>query len=163
MRVLVMSSLVLSLGASLFADGFTQTNLVSDIPGMAKTLDPNLQDPWGMSFSAGSPIWVSDRASGEQQVRFRSTAHRQIPMIEEDIALNPEVVDVAAGIRVDQNLITVEAVSRGRIEWPIHPVCVKSARAQPAHENMPEVESLVDVWIEANRLVGLFGIRRFEQ
>lgn len=64
MRVLAMSSLVLSLGASLFADGFSQTNLVSNISGLAKTFDPNLQDPWGMSFSAGSPIWVSDRAAG---------------------------------------------------------------------------------------------------
>jgi uncharacterized protein (TIGR03118 family) len=43
---------------------FDQINLVSDIPGMAAVTDPNLQDPWGMSFSATSPIWVSDRASG---------------------------------------------------------------------------------------------------
>ena len=63
MRVLVMSSLVLSFGASLFADGFTQTNLVSNIPGMANVLDPNLKDPWGMSFSATRPIWVSHRAA----------------------------------------------------------------------------------------------------
>jgi uncharacterized protein (TIGR03118 family) len=49
---------------SLFADAFTQTNLVSDIPGLAATLDPHLVDPWGMSFSATSPIWVSDRATG---------------------------------------------------------------------------------------------------
>ena len=49
------------------ADGvnsFTQTNLVSDIPGMAKTTDPNLVNPWGVSFSSGSPFWVSDNKTG---------------------------------------------------------------------------------------------------
>jgi uncharacterized protein (TIGR03118 family) len=48
----------------LFASSFTQTNLVSDINGLALTTDPNLKDPWGMSFSATSPIWISDRATG---------------------------------------------------------------------------------------------------
>ena len=49
------------------ADGvnsFTQTNLVSDIPGMAKTTDPNLANPWGVSFGPTSPFWVSDNKTG---------------------------------------------------------------------------------------------------
>ena len=46
------------------ADTFSQTNLVSDVSGMAAFTDPNLKDPWGMSFSPTSPIWVSDRAAG---------------------------------------------------------------------------------------------------
>jgi uncharacterized protein (TIGR03118 family) len=46
------------------ANSFTQTNLVSDIPGMAKTTDPNLANPWGVSFSSGSPFWVSDNKTG---------------------------------------------------------------------------------------------------
>jgi uncharacterized protein (TIGR03118 family) len=46
------------------ANGFTQTNLVSDIPGMAATTDPNLVNPWGMSSGATSPIWVSDNGAG---------------------------------------------------------------------------------------------------
>jgi len=48
----------------LHADSFLQTNLVSDISGMAAATDPHLKDPWGMSFSATSPIWVSDRMTG---------------------------------------------------------------------------------------------------
>src|SRR5580698_3273277 len=43
--------------------GFIQTNLVSDIPGEAAVTDPNLLNPWGISFSATSPFWVSDQAS----------------------------------------------------------------------------------------------------
>src|ERR1700731_853987 len=39
---------------------FQQTNLVSNVPGLARVTDPNLQNPWGMSSSSASPIWVSD-------------------------------------------------------------------------------------------------------
>jgi uncharacterized protein (TIGR03118 family) len=46
------------------ADSFTQTNLVSDVSGLAVTTDPNLKNPWGVSFSATSPFWVSNQASG---------------------------------------------------------------------------------------------------
>src|SRR5580698_1365137 len=66
MRPFIICPMMLLLGASqsLLADAFFQTNLVSDIPGLGATTDPNLLDPWGMSFSATSPIWVSDRATG---------------------------------------------------------------------------------------------------
>jgi hypothetical protein len=37
--------------------------LKSDIPGLAANLDPLLKNPWGMSFSATSPFWLSDQAS----------------------------------------------------------------------------------------------------
>ena len=42
------------------ANVYVQHNLVSDIPGMADVTDPNLVDPWGLSFSATSPFWVSN-------------------------------------------------------------------------------------------------------
>src|SRR5579862_3360997 len=47
-----------------FADSYTQTNLVSDIPGLATITDPNLKNPWGVSFSGTSPFWVSNQATG---------------------------------------------------------------------------------------------------
>jgi uncharacterized protein (TIGR03118 family) len=51
------------LGVSHGASVFVQTNLVSDVPGMAANLDPNLKNPWGVSFSATSPFWVSDQVT----------------------------------------------------------------------------------------------------
>ena len=45
------------------ADGFSQTNLVSDMPGLATITDPNLKNPWGVSFANGSPIWVSNQGT----------------------------------------------------------------------------------------------------
>ena len=41
-----------------------QTNLVSDLPGVAATTDPNLVNAWGISESSGSPFWISDNNSG---------------------------------------------------------------------------------------------------
>jgi uncharacterized protein (TIGR03118 family) len=45
------------------ADSFVQTNLVSDIPGLAAIPDPNLQNSWGSSHSATSPFWVSNQVT----------------------------------------------------------------------------------------------------
>ncbi|HMF74122.1 MAG TPA: TIGR03118 family protein [Bryobacteraceae bacterium] len=49
--------------APLFAGSFTQTNLVSNIPGLAPVTDPNLVNPWGISASATSPFWVSNQGT----------------------------------------------------------------------------------------------------
>jgi uncharacterized protein (TIGR03118 family) len=46
------------------ADTFAQVNLVSNVPGLAAFTDPNLVNPWGVSFSATSPFWVSNQGSG---------------------------------------------------------------------------------------------------
>jgi uncharacterized protein (TIGR03118 family) len=46
------------------AQHYKQTNLISNIPGMAVATDPNLVNPWGISRSSGSPWWVSDNGQG---------------------------------------------------------------------------------------------------
>src|SRR6516162_9294264 len=40
---------------------FVQTNLVSDISGLATITDPQLVNPWGVSHSATSPFWTSNQ------------------------------------------------------------------------------------------------------
>jgi len=59
----------LGLAARLTAGGpheghYLQTNLVSDVPGLAVATDPHLVNPWGLSLSATSPWWVSDNGTG---------------------------------------------------------------------------------------------------
>jgi uncharacterized protein (TIGR03118 family) len=50
---------------TLYATGaFNQTNLVSSVSGMAGVTDSTLINPWGMSSSTTSPIWVSNQGSG---------------------------------------------------------------------------------------------------
>jgi uncharacterized protein (TIGR03118 family) len=43
---------------------FIQTNLASDVPGLAKFTDPDLVNAWGMSASAGSPVWIATNGTG---------------------------------------------------------------------------------------------------
>jgi uncharacterized protein (TIGR03118 family) len=52
------------------AQHYKQTNLVSNIVGMAPTIDPNLKNPWGLTRSSttptrlGSPWWINNNNSG---------------------------------------------------------------------------------------------------
>ena len=77
---------------ALYATGsFNQTNLVSSVNGLAAVIDSSLINPWGMSSSSTSPIWVSDkgarcrpcttptaiRSSKGSRSRSRRPAHRQ--------------------------------------------------------------------------------------
>jgi uncharacterized protein (TIGR03118 family) len=43
---------------------YQQTNLVSDLPGVAAVTDPHLVNAWGMSHSPTSPWWISDNGTG---------------------------------------------------------------------------------------------------
>jgi len=45
------------------ASHYRQTNLISDIPGVARITDPNLVNPWGQAASPTSPLWVADNGS----------------------------------------------------------------------------------------------------
>ena len=44
--------------------GYSQTNLVSNTAGVAKTTDPQLLNPWGISFMPGSDFWIANNNSG---------------------------------------------------------------------------------------------------
>ena len=61
-----MACLIASFGFTSLASAqkYTQTNLVSDIPGLAATTDPNLVNAWGIAFSSGSPVWIADNGTG---------------------------------------------------------------------------------------------------
>jgi uncharacterized protein (TIGR03118 family) len=65
-----LSFVLLMLPALTQAQHYKQTNLVSNIPGKAPTIDPNLKNPWGLTRSSttpaqpGSPWWVGNNNSG---------------------------------------------------------------------------------------------------
>jgi uncharacterized protein (TIGR03118 family) len=46
------------------AAGFFQSNLISDVPGLAQFTDSNLVNPWGISTSRLSPWWFADNGTG---------------------------------------------------------------------------------------------------
>ena len=55
---------VLSLNAGQAKAGpYSQTNLVSDLPGLAQLTEPELVNPWGLSHTGTSPIWTSNQGT----------------------------------------------------------------------------------------------------
>ncbi|MBV9624329.1 MAG: TIGR03118 family protein [Acidobacteria bacterium] len=55
---------IFALSALTAAQQYQQTNFVSDIPGLAPTVDSHLLNPWGLISSPTSPWWVSDNNGG---------------------------------------------------------------------------------------------------
>jgi uncharacterized protein (TIGR03118 family) len=50
------------------SNSYQQTNLVSDIPGMAAHTDANLVNPWGISFVPQQPLWIANNGSGTSTI-----------------------------------------------------------------------------------------------
>jgi uncharacterized protein (TIGR03118 family) len=51
--------------------GYAQTNLISDIPGLAEVIDPTLLNPWGLAFFPGaSPFWINENNAGFSALYF---------------------------------------------------------------------------------------------
>src|SRR3954470_13089613 len=56
------------------------TNLVSDVPGLAKLTDDNVKNPWGMASAPGGPLWVADNGSHALTV-YTLNPHTDMPQI----------------------------------------------------------------------------------
>jgi uncharacterized protein (TIGR03118 family) len=66
------ASAVMALAPSALADRdgsgrgighYMQRNLVSDVPGAAELLDPDLVNAWGLTFGPTTPAWVADNGA----------------------------------------------------------------------------------------------------
>ena len=74
---------------SLLSANVLQTNLVSDLPGVARFTDPNLVNPWGISQGPG-PLWISDNNSGLSTI-YNGQGQQQNPL---NPALPPLIVSI---------------------------------------------------------------------
>jgi uncharacterized protein (TIGR03118 family) len=67
-KTLLLFGLLMTLGSAsvLCAQqaGYSQTNLVSNTAGVAKTTDTQLLNPWGISFLPGQDFWIANNNSG---------------------------------------------------------------------------------------------------
>jgi uncharacterized protein (TIGR03118 family) len=52
------------LGERCLLSGFVQTNLISDVPGLAQVTDPSLVNPWGIAGSSVGSFVFADNNSG---------------------------------------------------------------------------------------------------
>ena len=68
-----------------------QTNLVSDIPGLATITDPALKNPWGVSHSSTSPFWVSNQGTSTTTL-YAVTDETNVVKVK---AVNPPTGNVA--------------------------------------------------------------------
>jgi uncharacterized protein (TIGR03118 family) len=59
----VVGILALSAGMEESRANYFQTNLVSNVPGLATITDPLLVNPWGMARSSTSPFWTSNQGT----------------------------------------------------------------------------------------------------
>src|ERR1022692_1401398 len=61
-----LAMVILSVAPAVMAGtiGFVQTNLASDVPGLAQTNDPDLVNAWGMAGRA--PFRTEERRGGEE-------------------------------------------------------------------------------------------------
>ena len=75
--------------AAVFAQGFTQTNLVTDdqTANPALLTDPLLKNAWGISYSGAGAFWVSNNGSGT------STLYN-VPAATNTPKLNPLIVNI---------------------------------------------------------------------
>ena len=62
--------MTLTISSGLWAQqaGYSQTNLVSNIAGVAKANDTQLLNPWGISVLPGQDFWIADNNSGVSTV-----------------------------------------------------------------------------------------------
>ena len=63
-RSLTVLALLFSFATAARAEFYIQTNLVSNISGMAQIYDPNLVNPWGIVHPTTGPWWVNDNGTG---------------------------------------------------------------------------------------------------
>jgi uncharacterized protein (TIGR03118 family) len=49
-------------------NAYHQTNLVSDLPGMAQLTDPDLVNPWGLAAGPTTPAWVADNGTDKATI-----------------------------------------------------------------------------------------------
>ena len=83
-RTLVLLGMLLTFATSspLWAQqtGYAQTNLVSNIAGVANTTDPQLMNPWGISFVPGSDFWIANNNSGTSTL-YDAQGHKDTALV----------------------------------------------------------------------------------
>jgi uncharacterized protein (TIGR03118 family) len=79
----VTSLLALALAGPAAAHGggnvYKKRNLVSDIDGVARITDPNLVNPWGLSFGPTTPAWVADNGA-DVSTLYSGGVRKSIPV-----------------------------------------------------------------------------------
>ena len=86
---------------------YFRQNLVSDLPGVADRIDPNLVNPWGIAYGPTTPFWISAAGTGvstiydgngvptRTAVAIPGPAGSKLPGAPTGIVFNPSTTDFA--------------------------------------------------------------------
>lgn len=72
---------------------YRQTNLISDVPGMAPVLDPLLVNPWGISVRGTSPFWVANNGTSTTQLIRGDTGGNPVVLNP-----SPQTINIPGGL-----------------------------------------------------------------
>jgi len=117
-RVLALLAPV-SLAAGQARADYVETNLISNEPGVAPITDPNLIDPWGLAFSASSPLWVSNQGSGTATVYKITGASSSATVLTEGVANIGGAAPSAANGPTGQVSIAAPGVTTGATDFQV--------------------------------------------
>jgi uncharacterized protein (TIGR03118 family) len=95
----------------------TQTNLASDLPGTAQITDPDLKNPWGISLSATSPLWVADQGTDSATVyslapgtgTFAKNANIRVTMPDSKAGPSGQVPNTSTGFVLSNGTVSAPA------------------------------------------------------
>ncbi len=68
---------------------FVQTNLISDVPGLAQITNANSVNAWGLTAGPTSPFWVANQGSGTSTLYSASQPQTQVVPLVVNIPANP--------------------------------------------------------------------------
>jgi uncharacterized protein (TIGR03118 family) len=69
--------------------GYSQTDLVSNTAGIATTTDPQLLNPWGISFLAGQDFWIANNNGGTSTLYDAQGAKNALVVTIPGATMNP--------------------------------------------------------------------------
>ncbi len=72
---------------------YRQTNLISDVPGLAPVQDPILVNPWGISLTASSPFWVANNGTSTAQLITGDVAGAPVTL-----NASPQTITIPGGL-----------------------------------------------------------------
>ncbi len=85
----LVAAFFVELGPQSASAQFAQIDLFSNIPGQANATDPQLIDPWGISFTPTSPVWVANEGSGVATLYNSTTGKQSLVVTVPGVGGNP--------------------------------------------------------------------------
>ena len=82
---------------------FTQTNLVSDVKGMAAITDPLVSNPWGLSLGPTTPLWVTNNNTNTATLYQGANGKAPISKVALNVKLSPGPTGTVFNFRAASN------------------------------------------------------------